>query len=355
MNSELGLDLRHLLADVLELDGPERLPSAPSMHNIPEWDSFAHVALLHAVETVFGVALPPEDIERTLSLTELEHLIIDRRAGKAGGQSQVLPAPLAELWESLWRDTTLAEDGLIYVHSRSGPLLRATGSGLSAFIEQLRGPAGQRTLAFPAFSFSSRSYPEYLRTRPLFSVRDTPPRTGLLPARAMNMAEARRSAHPLLSDLALGPRAETLVATAHLEAAPFHAGSVPAKLVEGRAHVLGLGVDIATNAFIHWADDAVRERLPFPLYLPEPVGFEIEHADGRRERRAYLAYDPAMTRRIKPRALRPFFAERPDILVEADLDGIPFYRLDLARFLERCGEIAREHLDAGKLPPWYPD
>ena len=355
MNDELALGLRHLLAEALDLDGPERLPPAPSMPELVEWDSVAHVAMLQAVESAYGISIAPEEIERTLSLADLEQLITDRRTGQSTVQTSTLAPALVEVWERLWRDTTLADDGLIYIHSRSGPLLRAVGGGLSALLDRLCGPAKQRTLVFPAFPFSSRDYVEYLRNRPAFSVRATAPRTGLLPARIMGMPGVQRSAHPLLSDLALGPGAEALVADVHLAAHPFHSGSVPARLRASHAHVLGLGVDIATNAFIHWVDDQFRDRLPFPLYLPEPIEFEIEHADGRRERRAYLAYDPAMTRRIKPRALRPFFADRPDILIETELDGIPFYRLALAPFLDRCTEIARAHLDAGKLPPWYLD
>lgn len=355
MSLDIEALLRRLLAETLDLPGSDALPPEPSMMDMVEWDSFAHIGLLQAVEETFGLRIGPGDIDRTLTLADLASLIASRCGDVKPAENEAATPALDELWESLWRDAPLPSDAVIYVHSRSSDLLRVFPHGLGALMAKLRGPATERTVIFPAFPFTSRSYTDYLQKHPPFSVKDTPPRTGLLAALAMGLPGAIHSAHPLLSEIAVGPQAARVIAAAHLAPEPFHADSPLQRLLELDAFVVGLGVDMGTNAFIHYADDQVRQRLPFPIYQEEPVEFDLELADGSRERRAYLAYSPQATKHIKPRELRPFFRDRPDILLETSREGVPFYRMRLAPFIERCIALAQQHLNQGKLPPWYPD
>ncbi|BBL71586.1 AAC(3) family N-acetyltransferase [Methylogaea oryzae] len=354
MKLDIDAVLRRLLAEVLGLPAGSALPAAPSMRDMVEWDSFTHIGLLQAVEETFGLRIAAEDIDRTLSLADLAGLIARHWDAMKPMENRMTVPKLEGLWESLWHGVTLPENAAIYVHSRSSGLLRVFPQDLGALMTKLRGEANARTVVFPAFPFADHGYADYLRKRPPFSVADTPPRTGLLTALAMDLPGAVRSAHPLLSEIAVGPLADHIVAAAHLAPEPFHADSPLRRLLQQDAYVVGLGVDIGTNAFIHYADDQVRDRLPFPIYQEKPLEFDLELATGAHERRAFIAYSPQALKRIKPQELRPYFHGWPDILSETSRDGVPFYRLRLAPFLQRCIDLAQQHLDRGQLPPWYP-
>lgn len=354
MTESISESLRHILAEVLDLDSVTEVGADASTETLHEWDSFAHVALITAVESAFDITIDVGDIERTLSLQGLVRLVSERQEGMASSGSGTVPEALEQALEQLWQAAPSRQDEVIYIHSRTDVMLRALKGDVGALLTRMRGPDGGRTLVFPAFPFSSKTYADYLARRPMFSVRNTPAMTGLLPATALKMAGCRRSAHPILSECAIGPKADFIVGRTHEAPSPFHANSTAARLLELDASMMGLGVDIATNALIHYVDDLVRDRLPFPLYAEDLAEFSIEHANGERETRIFLAYDREMTKRIKPRLIRPLFADRPDVLTEVVAAGMPLYRLRLRPFLEILLSAAHNALDSGDLPPWYP-
>ena len=352
MTLSLTHTLRQIAAEAFELTDASQLADGARMEDVPEWDSFAHIRLLTSVQSYFDVSIGPGDIDRTLSLTDLESLLSETTGGPAPARKKRQRTVFFDkVFAQLWRDDPLREDDIIYIHSRSEALLKASTDALAICLEALSG--AERTLIFPAFPFSGRTYASYLNERPLFKVGATPALTGLFPELVRQQKGTIRSAHPLLSECAIGPRAAWLMADSHRDPMPFHAASTYARMVEGDAAMVGLGVDIATNALIHMVDYKVREQLGFPIFCEDPVNFTIEHADGRREECSFLAYAPEMTKQIKPRAVRSFLSNRPECLFEIEADGIPFYRLRLRPFLELCQAEAERALATGKSPPWH--
>lgn len=336
--------LQSLLTAALDLPDGEAVPEDAAFGETPGWDSFSHIVLLELVAKTFAVVIGPETLDRTLSLNDLADLVAQSPA--------IAPEAPAADWLSPLCPGGLGPDDVLYVHSRWQGLAPLT-SGLAGLLALLRGGDDGRTVMVPAFPFSSRTYLQFLDGRPAFDVVRTPPVTGLLPALLWRHPEAVRSAHPVLSECAIGPRAHWLVEAAHTHPHPFHPDSTYARLRQCDGLMIGLGVDMGTNAIIHWADDVLAAHYPFPLYEPALLDFAVTFADGGQGRVAVQAYHRLLPRRIKPRNLRPWLAERPDIYAEAVIGGMPFYGLRVRPFLDLCLELGRQALANDRLPPWH--
>ena len=350
-------EIRTLLAKILDLAEPESIPINASMDSVPEWDSLAHVALIVSIERKYGIKIMHDELAFSLSLPDLTQLISNKLQGKKSSSrifsKKSLMSP-AELFSTLWAGDSLRDDEVIYVHSSMEGLINVCGSNIADISDLLKGGRnGKRTLVFPAFAFTGRTYENYVKEHPLFDVSVTPALTGLLPELLRKESGVFRSAHPFLSEYAIGPKAEWITKDAHQGIHPFHESSTYARLLDSDAVMVGLGVDMNTNAIIHMVDDKFRHLYPFDIYLKEPVRVRIRLADGSEVSKKYIAYSPETLKKIKPRRLRPHFNSFPWILKEMELGGVWFYRLRIRPFIEKCTEIAAESLNKGKLPPWY--
>jgi len=357
MQDAIVRDIKLLMIDEFELESMEEIPDDARMGSLGQWDSLAHVRLLIAIQEKYLIEFSPEEIALTLSFNSLVMTILQKLAGQSETSMPHMETA-SDVWKtlisSMWKEDNLRADDTIYIHSRVQAVLEVINGNIADAIEYLRfGEGGNRTLVLPAFPFTSATYNDYITAKARFCVSSTPAATGLLTEMILKENDIRRSAHPILSECAIGPKADWITRDAHLDPHPFHPGSTYARLLELDAAMIGLGVDVNTNAIIHMVDDKLQSLYPFGLYVQEPLEFEIELPEGMIIRKGYLAYSPDMVKRIKPRNLRPFFKDCPDILKEIEIEGVWFYRLRIGPFLSRCEEIARQHLAAGNLPPWF--
>ena len=348
-------DLKYLLALAMERHDADSIPDDLSFGDWPEWDSLTHVSFLIGINGRFGVMPTPEEIPYTTSLSKLVMFL--RTCFNEERNLSITKQRTCEwgdIFNKLSQDIKVGDNSCIYVHSRMSSLMNNEIGGMDKLVSILQGKDAGRTLVFPAFPFTSKSYSHYINNRAQFSVKNSIVLTGLLPEYVLKSERpVYRSAHPLLSDMAVGPKAEWVISAAHLAPDPFHRDSSYMRLINDDALMIGIGLDINTNAFIHYVDDHYRERYPFDIYMPEPLEFKIEHVDGRLETRSYLAYSPDMTRRIKPRNLRPYFSSAPEIVREVSYKGISFFVIRIRPFLERCMEIAENALRNAQIPPWF--
>jgi aminoglycoside N3'-acetyltransferase/acyl carrier protein len=342
--------IKAVVAEALEIADPLTLPDDAGFGRLPEWDSFGQIRVMQALNEVFGTAIEGEDIDSVLTFSNIVSFLNGHVTESTLSRS-VAETEAALSW--LWQANELRPNDIVYVHSRTQGLPAGLGN-LMGILSWLQGYEQRRTVIMPAFPFQGRGYADHLARRAPFSVLHTPAKTGLLPELLRFLPGSSRSAHPLLSECAIGPHAVALTSRAHSRPHPFHPASTYAQMVEADAVMLGLGVDIGTNALIHWVDDVLKDQYDFPIFEPNPVDFEVEFADGAKERIAVLPYAPSMTKRIKPRMIRPLFADHRDHLIEGEVGGVPFYRLRLVPFIETCLQAGRAALRDGRLPPWYP-
>ena len=104
---------------------------------------------------------------------------------------------------------------------------------------------------------------------PVYDVRVTPPCLGALPTVAAFRADGVRSLHPTHSVVAFGKRAREFVAGEEKAVSPCSAGGVWQRLLDEKATVLLLGVDLTANTYIHAVDEMLN--LPHRLLSPVPL------------------------------------------------------------------------------------
>ena len=115
--------------------------------------------------------------------------------------------------------------------------------------------------------------------QPVFSEKNTPCCTGILPELFRQRTGVCRSLHPTHSVAAAGKEAKEFVSGHENSDSPAHRNSPWGKLYDRNAVIMFIGATLYSNTFLH----GVEEWLPVPGMLTEtPQNLIIECADGRR-------------------------------------------------------------------------
>ena len=69
--------LREILANTLDIE-PEELDDNASQENMPEWDSFAHMAIVSALEEEFKIDLTLEEIMEMHSFQKIKQVLVKK-------------------------------------------------------------------------------------------------------------------------------------------------------------------------------------------------------------------------------------------------------------------------------------
>ncbi len=164
--------------------------------------------------------------------------------------------------------------GTLLVHSSMksiGPVEGGADAVLDACSEYMR----DGLLVFPAHTWS------YVNAaQPKFYVERSPACVGILPELFRQRPGVVRSWHPTHSVSALGREAAAFASGDHRFDTPCARGSAWGKLLDRRATILLVGVDLTRNTFIHGVEEwaGVPGRLtddPELLYTVLPDGTEI--------------------------------------------------------------------------------
>ncbi|MBR7131129.1 MAG: AAC(3) family N-acetyltransferase [Lentisphaeria bacterium] len=156
-------------------------------------------------------------------------------------------------------DSGLRRSDTILIHSSMRSLGDIEGRA-EGFLRALAEYFSEGLVAFPTLSWDLVN-----ASQPVYSVRDTPCTTGLLPELFRSYPGVRRSLHPTHSIAALGKEAEDFLAGHELFDSPAHRNSPWGKLYDRRAKILFIGTTLACNTFLH----GVEEWLPVPGMLTE--------------------------------------------------------------------------------------
>jgi len=66
--------LREILASAIDVDSGE-LTDVSSPDNTPEWDSFAHMTMVAAIEEEFKITLTLDEVKSMLTLLKIQEVI----------------------------------------------------------------------------------------------------------------------------------------------------------------------------------------------------------------------------------------------------------------------------------------
>lgn len=171
---------------------------------------------------------------------------------------------------------------ILMVHSAYDALLPMYSGSPVELVQMLLDFCGpERTLAMPAFVLeeSPQALLDRYRSNPVFDVRRTPSRTGLLTELFRRKRGAVRSVHPTHSVCAIGPLAEEMVADHHLGTTPCGEESPFGFMARHETIVLGIGTPwYRTLSQAHTAEDLLGDDFPVARAM-ETVPVQLRRAD----------------------------------------------------------------------------
>jgi len=155
-------------------------------------------------------------------------------------------------------------------------------------------------LLMVSMSYTCSSY-EYLKGNPLFDVRKTPSKMGIISEIFRRKKGVLRSLHSTHPVLAYGKDAEWLVDGHKKCLIPCGKDSPFDKFRSLKGKVLHFDVPFHGGfTFIHYLEDLIKDKLPFPLYTEEPIPARMVDYDGKEiEIKTYVFSKRAVeTRRV---------------------------------------------------------
>jgi aminoglycoside 3-N-acetyltransferase len=172
------------------------------------------------------------------------------------------------------RQLGIDDQGTLLVHSSMKSMGEVEG-GADTVLDALTEYMKEGLLVLPTHTWSTIN-----ADNPMFHVESSPCCVGILPELFRKRPDVVRSWHPTHSVAALGRDAEAFTKDDHLFDTPCARGSAWGKLLDRKATILLVGVDLKRNTFIHgieeWVD--IPGRLtdePEMLSTVLPDGTEI--------------------------------------------------------------------------------
>lgn len=258
--------------------------------------------------------------------------------------SNVLTRTLSEL--------SVPRDRVIFIHSSVDWLRRAgigTGEALDALVEWA--DRGDGTLVFPAFPFRG-SHEAYLQSRPVFDVRRSPARVGLLNETLRRRKGVKRSLDPDLSVIAFGPQAEAVVGPGFTGEDPTGPDSPFQRVLDLGGTLLGLGVSFNYMNMIHVLDSRYRHRYPFEIYSRSVYAAQTIDAVGQRHQVTKRAMLNDLQLHIKPSRIVSTLEPGRDMFRSVKREDTDFFVWDLPLWERLCVAHIEQTLAARGVPCW---
>ncbi len=248
---------------------------------------------------------------------------------------------------------------VVYLHTsfkRMAYLKLSPEQFIYAVIDRL-GPTG--TLVLPSFAWNLdrlarpwKGYADYFRTRPIFSVRDTPANIGVIPELFRQLPGVRRSLNYWWPICALGERAAELVKAQDQVSHPFGPGSSFDLLRLYDVKVLGLGVSLNTTSLAPLADYALGSEHTHRVFTDQPESGPVidEHGNLRNIYSFWLL--PEVVRLIKPSDLIATSPLLNQVVLRADENSNINFSYRYRVYHEEALRLGKAACAEGSAVPW---
>ena len=156
----------------------------------------------------------------------------------------------------------------VLVHSSYDAFGGFTGkpSDVISVLQRAIGSSG--SLMMPTMPFTGTAV-DYARSKPVFHVRHTASRMGLLSEVFRRSRDVIRSVHPTHSVAVWGANADALVDRHHFCSTPCGNGSPYARLLERQGKILLMGTDVGVLTFYHTVEERLDGTLPVSPFTRE--------------------------------------------------------------------------------------
>ena len=237
--------------------------------------------------------------------------------------------------------------GILYVQS-SMDWLKRIGLSPVEVLDALRAHAAGGTLVMPAYP--ARTHREYLAQRPSYDVQRTPVAIGLIPELFRRTPGAIRSLEPDYPVVALGPDAASIIGGRPGDD-PFGADSPYRRMLDAGGSLVGLGVSLNTNSFIHAIDSALESQYPFAVYEKTRVSVPVTTQTGEVIDVPRRVLRPEFQRFSQPSTIASLIDDADALTAFTDA-SVQFFRWDLQRLESWTKTHARTRLAEGRRPCW---
>jgi aminoglycoside 3-N-acetyltransferase len=190
----------------------------------------------------------------------------------------------------------LAQGDTVMVHSSFDRFAGFSGkpSDVIRILQETVGPTG--TLLMPSLPFTGTAV-EYASRDPVFDVRRTPSKVGLLTELFRRSPGVARSVHPTHPVVAWGARLPELLANHYLARTPCGEGTPYARLVQYDGRILFLGAGIESMTFFHYVEEVLEPHMPMsPFTKDEFILTSRDETGGLLISKTRL-FDPTLSKR----------------------------------------------------------
>ena len=257
------------------------------------------------------------------------------------------PRTLHELLDAL----AVPSEGILYVHS-SVDWIRRGGFDPATSLDTLRRRAGAAgTVVMPAYPCRT-THVEYLSGAPVYDVRRTPTAAGLIAEAFRRTPGAVRSLDPDFCVAAIGGEAADIATPLAADPDPFGSDSPYQRMLDRGTTLVGLGVSLNTNSFIHLLDSRLQAQYDRPVYSADLFPASVVDEGGRCSTVSRRALSPQFQTRIAPSALVDEIGGDAETFTSFTAGGAVFFRWDLSRWYAASLAHAQARLATGQRPCW---
>lgn len=257
------------------------------------------------------------------------------------------PTTAAEVLDAL----AVPRGGITYVQSSVDWMQRAglrAPEMLSTLLDWT-GPDG--TLVMPSYPFHS-THQEYLSAGPTFDVRRTPAAIGLMPEMFRRTSGVVRSLDPDFSVCARGAEAEAIVGRVPAAPDPFGADSSYQRMLNRATTLVGLGVSLNTNSFIHAIDSRAAAGYPAAVYENRVYATSVIDGQGVSRVVQRLCLQPPFQQLTTPSAIGDAMRPAAEVFATIEIAGARFFKWDLRAWSTWCASHATTQATRGEWPCW---
>ncbi len=199
----------------------------------------------------------------------------------------------------------IREGDVLMVHSslrKIGLVENGADTLLSALLNIL-GKEG--TLMMPSFPAIGFNY-DYLKSKPVFDVRHTPSKMGVMTETFRKKNGVVRSMHPTDSVIAFGKEADYLVKDHFGQLTPYNDKSPFYRLCEVKGKILMIGVGLESLTNLHTLEDAVPD-FKYPVYHETMFTTALIDAEGNKRTMQTKVHNPVYSKKRRCNDLIPPF------------------------------------------------
>ncbi len=194
---------------------------------------------------------------------------------------------------------------IVMLHSSLSKIGYVDG-GADTVINALLHTVGEDgTLMMPAFPAIGYNY-DYLNTDPVFDVKHTPSKMGIITELFRKRKGVVRSLHPTDSVCAIGKQAYYLTKGHFGQLTPYNSHSPFYRLCELKGKIILMGVDLNSLTNLHTLEDAVDD-FKYPVYHTHVFNCKLINDKGEHLEMKTKAHNPVYSKKRKCNELIPHF------------------------------------------------